>query len=259
MEEANTRHAQKTRSLEHFELKAAPIAIALIACIGIYLLSLFTVAVFEHFVHLPERPEMPWIVEYYNHFVELAYTLLAIRWLRKHNPGDYGLREPEGKPYVREAVLWGLAFGVLMTLVDYAPQIFSLTPPTDRPYPLTVFNIAGWFSFEGIFAGPSEEVLFRGLLLTYLTQAMPGRMSYRGYEMNGAGVVVAVIYALASASFLGKPFAITLGQLVYAFGVGILYAYWCEKSKSLLAPIIGHNMSNLVEYLLIFVMAAGFR
>ncbi len=259
MEEANTRPAKKARSPERFELKAAPIAIALIACVGLYLLSLFTVAVFEHFVHLPERPEMPWIVEYYNHFFELAYVLLAIRWLATRNRGDYGLREPEGKSYVREAVLWGLAFGVLMALVDYAPQIFSLKPPADRPYPLTVFNIAGWFSFEGLFAGPSEEIFFRGLLLTYLTQAMPGRISYRGYEMNGAGVVVAVIYALASASFLGKPFAIALGQIVYAFGAGILYAYWCEKSKSLLAPVIGHSVSNLVEYVLIFAMVAGFR
>jgi uncharacterized protein len=34
--------------------------------------------------------------------------------------------------------------------------------------------------------------------------------------------------------------------------LGILYAYWLEKSKSVVAPIIGHNFSDVVEYLILF-------
>jgi hypothetical protein len=32
-----------------------------------------------------------------------------------------------------------------------------------------------------------------------------------------------------------------LGQQIYAFELGILYAYWREKSGSLLAPIVGQR------------------
>jgi hypothetical protein len=45
-----------------------------------------------------------------------------------------------------------------------------------------------------------------------------------------------------------------LGQQIYAFGLGILYAYWREKSGSLLAPVVGHNLSDGVEYTLMFLM-----
>ncbi len=38
--------------------------------------------------------------------------------------------------------------------------------------------------------------------------------------------------------------------------LGVLYAYWLEKSKSVLAPIVGHNVSDATEYALLFLMVA---
>jgi hypothetical protein len=32
----------------------------------------------------------------------------------------------------------------------------------------------------------------------------------------------------------------------------VLYAYWLEKSESVVAPIVGHNVSDVVEYLILF-------
>jgi uncharacterized protein len=241
-----------------FKLKALPIAQTFLMGLGLLAISGITLELIEHFLHPPERPWMPWITLYYGHIVQLGYALLTIYLLRRTYPGTYGLQWPEGKSYVGWAILWGVAFGLLMTLVDYWPQILTQTPPKDNPYPLTALNIAGWLSFQGLFVGPSEEVLFRGLLVTFLTQRMPGRISYRGYEMNGAGVVVAAMFALAHIpNFFLRPFAMALGQLVYAFALGVLYAYWFEKSRSLLAPIIGHNASDVVEQILIFVMVAA--
>lgn len=43
-----------------------------------------------------------------------------------------------------------------------------------------------------------------------------------------------------------------LGQQVYAFALGVFYAYWLEKSRSIRAPIIGHNAGDVVEYLIVF-------
>src|SRR5262249_40030708 len=35
-----------------------------------------------------------------------------------------------------------------------------------------------------------------------------------------------------------------------------LYAYWFEKSRSVVAPIVGHNVSDVAEYLIVFVLIA---
>jgi hypothetical protein len=32
----------------------------------------------------------------------------------------------------------------------------------------------------------------------------------------------------------------------------VLYAYWLEKSRGIVAPIVGHNVSDVVEYLILF-------
>lgn len=260
MEEANNAAAPMSAVQEHFKLKAVPILIAVGLGIGILFLSFLSVEIVKLIVKLPERPQMPWIVEYYEHFFLLVYALAAIRIVGNHRPADYGLHLPLGKSYIGAAVAWGLIFGVVMLLVDYWPNILAHKPPSDKPYPLTAINIAGWLSFEGLFVGPSEEPLFRGLLVTYLAQAMPGRVSWRGYTMNGAGVVVAVLFALAHIfNFLTEPFLSALGQQFYAIAIGIFYAYWFEKSRSLLAPIVGHNISNATEYGLIFALVALWR
>jgi hypothetical protein len=60
-------------------------------------------------------------------------------------------------------------------------------------------------------------------------------------------------------SFWTENFWLAFGQQIYAFALGILYAYWREQSGSLLAPIIGHNMSDGVEYVRMFLMTWAWR
>jgi CAAX prenyl protease-like protein len=59
----------------------------------------------------------------------------------------------------------------------------------------------------------------------------------------------------AEANFESR-FSAAAGQQVYAFVWGIIYAYWLEKSGSLLPSIIGHNLGNLLEDILAFVMVS---
>jgi membrane protease YdiL (CAAX protease family) len=75
--------------------------------------------------------------------------------------------------------------------------------------------------------------------------------------MSWAGVIVAAIFAFAHiGSFLTRPSFAAAGQQVYAFALGILYAYWFEKSRSVVAPIVGHNVSDVVEYAICFLLIA---
>jgi membrane protease YdiL (CAAX protease family) len=241
-----------------FRPKALPIAQTILIAAGLYFLASMTLEVVEHFTGLPERPLMGWIHESYIHLVQLGFALGVITLLRRSYPGTYGLQWPEGESYVVPAILWGLGFGVLMTVIGFAPQILTQKPPTDQPYPLTAFNITGWLLYRALLAGPAAEVVFRGLLVTYLTQRMPGKIAYRGYEMNGAGVVVAGLFALSfSESFINKPFVVALGQFLVALAMGVFFAYWFEKSKSLLAPVIGNSVSGVVGQGIVLMMVAA--
>ncbi|HUO93294.1 MAG TPA: hypothetical protein VMU22_10245, partial [Rhizomicrobium sp.] len=208
---------------ETFRLKPFPIAVVVLAALGIAFLSFATIEFLKLAVHLPERPQMPWIAASYYRVVELLYAFAAIRILKRFYPGTFGLVLPEGKSFVGAAVLIGLLLGVVLTLVDYAPQIVAVKPPTDNPYPLTAFNIAGWLSYAGVFAAVAEEVLFRGLLVTYLVQAMPGEVNVRGFSVSGAGVVVAFVYAFSYTNrFLNESMALALLQVACAFVSGVV-------------------------------------
>jgi len=197
---------------------------------------------------------MPWIALYANHLVQLLVALSLIAWLSKGRFATYGLQWPKGKSYVSVAIGWGILFGVVMTIVDYLPQILAHSAPVDLA--LNAKNIVGWLSFEGILVGISEEIPFRGLPQTFLMNRISGRVRFLSFDMHIAGVILAFLFALLHAtSFASQPFWAAFGQQLYAFALGILYAYWYEKSGSLLASIIGHNVSDVVEYGLLFVMA----
>jgi membrane protease YdiL (CAAX protease family) len=239
-----------------FRFRFLPVLATVVLGIGIPYLSGEILFQLRHYSRLVPgiADQLGWL--YAQHGVQMLLALVAIAIMRRFVLADYGLHMPSGRSYVLPAVLWGLFFGLLMTAVDYAPYILSRTAPK-LGYPLTTGNVLGWLGFEGIYAGPTEEILFRSLLVTYLAATMPGKVRLWGYEMNAAGVVVAAIFAFAHfGSFFSAPLYAALGQLIYAFALGVLYAYWLEKSKSVLAPIIGHNVGNLTEYALLFLMVA---
>jgi len=68
---------------------------------------------------------------------------------------------------------------------------------------------------------------------------------------------VALLFALLHATnFATREWPQALGQQIYAFALGVLYAYWLEKSRSIVAPIVGHNAGDVVEYGLLFAWIA---
>jgi uncharacterized protein len=204
-------------------------------------------------LHLPVVPgaNLGWLQ--LQHAGQLVIALIVIAAFKYTVvPADYGLHWPRGKTYILPAVLWGVFFGVLMTLVDYAPQIISHTRP-DPAFALTPANVRSWLFLEGVYVGPTEEIPFRALLVTYLATTMPGKLRIGRFDMSWAGIIAALIFALLhAASFNMRAWPQALGQQAYAFALGVFYAYWLEKSRSIVAPIVGHNVSDGVEYLILF-------
>jgi membrane protease YdiL (CAAX protease family) len=241
-------------SISELRLRLLPILATIGLGLVVILPSGYVFVLFTKHVGMQRTMAMPWLAMLANHAVMLVIALALIAWLSKGNFSEYGLQWPKDQHYVKSALLWGAAFGVLMTVVDYLPQILKHIPPPEN-LSLTPASIGAWLFFEGIYVGPTEEIPFRGLLQTFLMQRTSGRVRVWNYDMHVAGVILALLFALAHlTSFWTENFWLALGQQIYAFGLGILYAYWREKSRSLLAPIIGHNVSDGVEYVLMFLM-----
>jgi membrane protease YdiL (CAAX protease family) len=236
-----------------FRLKIVPILVTIVLGFGLPYLAAYCAAALSRFFHTPSPrgPALPWL--WVHHGFQLLLGLIAIAIVKRFVPADYGLHWPREKTYIGAAVVWGALFGVVMFVVDFAPNFLARTKP-DLGFPLTSPNVVGWLLFEGVYVGPTEEIPFRALLVTYLAATMPGKLRLGRYQMNWAGIIAALIFALLHATnFRTRPFAVALGQQIYAFALGVLYAYWLEKSKSIVAPIIGHNAGDFVEYVILFL------
>jgi hypothetical protein len=235
-------------------LRVVPLLVTIALAIGVPLAGGLMAAGVSRLLHLhlAGGANLPWL--YMQHAGQLIVALLVIAILKyRLVPADYGLHWPRGRTYVWPAILWGVFFGLLMTVVDYAPRILGHAAATPH-IAQSPANFWGWIIFEGIYVGPTEEIPFRALLVTYLMATMPGKLRLGGFQMSWAGIIVAVMFALLHATnFATRAWAAALGQQFYAFALGVLYAYWLEKSRSVLASSIGHNVGDVVESVLAFV------
>ncbi len=238
-----------------FKFRFFPVLTAVVLGFGIPYLAGEILFQLRHYSRLVPgmADHLGWL--YAQHGLLMLMALVAIALIKRFLPGDYGLQMPPRKSYVLPAILCGLFFGLLMTLVDYAPNIFAHTAPK-LGYPLTTGSVIGRLGFSGVVAGPTEEILFRSLLVTFLAATMPGRLRILSFEMNAAGLVAAAIYGFYVASFLSQSWLVGVGQFFVQFALGVLYAYWLEKSKSVLAPVVGHNVSGATECVLAFLIVA---
>jgi hypothetical protein len=237
-------------SISGLELPLLPI----LETVGLWLLVIlptwYVFDLVDRHVGSTDMP-LPYVAD---HAVMLVIALVLIGLLSGGNFAEYGLKWPTHSRYVLSALLWGTAFGFLMTVVDSFPQIVRHLPPPDN-LSLTPRSMGTWLSFEWIFAGLIEEIVFRGLLQTFLMQRTSGRIRLGKFEMHVAGVVLALLFALAHLTdFWTGSFWRALVREISIFVPGIFYAYWREKSGSVLAPSIGHNASNGLEYVLVFLM-----
>jgi len=242
-----------TDAKTEFHFRPVPILVAMLLTFGLPYVAQEVVDTSRHYSHLVPgfADRLGWLTA--QHTVLLVLGLIAIGIAKIIVPADYGLDLQDERSYVAPAFLWGIIFGVVLATVAAAPSLIAHIP-LKLDSSLTQ-NIPGWLAYNGLYVGTTEEIPFRALVVTYLATTMPGSWGKGRYTMNAAGVVAAFIYAVSVAGFLSVPLLIAIAQFVCQFALGILYAYWLEKSKSVISPIIGHNVSSVTQYALTLGLA----
>jgi membrane protease YdiL (CAAX protease family) len=218
-------------------------------------------AVLMQAILVPAREAARWIAHQNHDFFRAhvwAFLLLAMLFqalvglatigvMRKVLPeADPCLRWPPGKSYAGLAAVIGVVMGFVMLVADYWPQLLSHTAP-DGGYATDPVGAAGWIGAMAL-TGFNEEPIFGGLLVGMLTVLVPGRVRLGSFDIAMGGVIVAVLFGAAHyQSFLTEPLHLAVAQQLYAFAWGVTYVWLMERSKSLLAPIVAHGLSDAVE------------
>lgn len=148
---------------------------------------------------------------------------------------------------------------MLVTLFRYAPNLIAHAPPPPD-HPLGAASFAGWTLFEGVYVGPTEEVLFRSLLMGLLSGAGLGVLRLGRLRLSGTTIVAALLFGAAHfAGVTAAPWWQNEFQIVDAIVLGLIYGYWFERSRSLVVPAVAHNATDLLATWASFGLAAIWR
>ncbi|MFJ2988231.1 CPBP family intramembrane glutamic endopeptidase [Collimonas sp. NPDC087041] len=188
---------------------------------------------------------------------QIVAGLIAILIMKRLLPqADANLRWPPHRSYAGLAVFVGVVMAAIMLVADYWPQFLSHTP-LKSDYEMTAIGVPGWL-FVMFVAGPNEEIVFRGVLVGMLTVLIPGRLRLGRFEIPISGVIVSLLFGAAHYnSFFVDPLYQAVAQQLYAFAFGLTYVWLMERSRSLLAPMIAHGVSDLVEVGAVMLLAVA--
>ncbi|MBV8977308.1 MAG: CPBP family intramembrane metalloprotease [Alphaproteobacteria bacterium] len=231
----------------HFRFRFVPVLTAVLLGFGLPYLAGEIVEELRHYTHLVPAfaDKTGWSSA--THAVLLVLTLIAIAAMRWLVPADYGLHPPRDKSYLVWAVVWGVGGGIVLGALQYLGDLSSQEIYRTHADALASAKSLGALLNYGVFVGPAQEVLFRALLVTFLAAKMPGTWSIGGRPIEAAGVTVGLIYALFEMTIFPSALA-TIGYVLCLVVMGTVYAYWQLRSRSVVAPIVGHSLAGMVMY-----------
>lgn len=204
----------------------------------------------------PDRVFMRYTI---HHLLQLAFTLIAMKFVFRLDLRQAGFNLDQWRVSLK--IFWRFA-PLYFGLVVFArlPNIVSGIAPSFG-YPLTPTNVGGMLGFQFLLVGIGEEPLFRGLVMIALAKYMSGMHRIGSWELPTSGIVATGLFMLAHVGFTFSPFEIThfspLQQLT-ALGLGLYYAMVFHRTGSLLGPIISHNFSDGIIFVVLYSMAFWF-
>jgi membrane protease YdiL (CAAX protease family) len=182
-----------------------------------------------------------WIGAYEHHLFQMALALILIAVLGRRKFSEWGLNLRNRSLSLRILARFCIVYIPVILAVNVVPVLIMRARPSFG-YPVDAVNVAGWLSFTWLFVGFSEEIVFRGLIHTYLAKAWTGVWKIGSVSLPYAGIIASVIFSLAHISPIHPH--IYWSQLLWALGLGLFYSAVYYRTGSLLAPILAHNFSD---------------
>jgi hypothetical protein len=174
--------------------------------------------------------------------VELATALLIIWVISRGNWSKYGFKL-NGNLMILKVLITGLIIaipiGLIETLIENVIPMgeFKFTPTS-----LLQSVLILW-----IFASFTEEVVFRGLIQSYLSEHIKSSFNLFRWRITFPALIGAIFFSLSHVVLLFQATDLhTLYIILTAFIIGITAGYFRDKTGSLLGPFIIHALPNII-------------
>lgn len=199
-----------------------------------------------------------------HHLVQAGLALGVMALVVSRRPGltwvDFGFTTRQWRRSLRAVGWFALAWVVIQVGVG-AAILATGSGTADPGYPLVARNVAGVLGFQALLSGTSEEILFRGLVMTGLIALW--RPVFRdGRALGWAATLGAtVVFVVAHVGFTLAPPAITHVnplQLATAAVFGVFYGRLFWATRSLVGPIVAHGLLNVIITLSLYGLFAVF-
>jgi membrane protease YdiL (CAAX protease family) len=192
-----------------------------------------------------------WIGLFEHHFLQMLFALILIGLYSRGRFSDWGLNLRNARISWRIFFWFVPIYSLIILAVNVFPAVIAHQAPS-FDYPLTRANIVGWLAFECLFVGISEEILFRGLIHTFLAQTWCGVWNVGRVAVPTAGIVTTIIFCIAHMDVLHHWHVSWLQQL-WALGFGLYYSIVYHRTGSLFNPILAHNYGDGIIFISLYL------
>ncbi|MFL9484836.1 CPBP family intramembrane glutamic endopeptidase [Chitinophagaceae bacterium LWZ2-11] len=103
--------------------------------------------------------------------------------------------------------------------------------------------------YQATMPGITEEIIFRGILLTLLNRAfVTPKWTLANVSFGWAAIITSLLFGLVHGFYFDNDYHIKLNifSILQTAFDGFLFAMLAEKTKSLLPSILFHNILNLI-------------
>ena len=131
----------------------------------------------------------------------------------KIKPSDFGFTKELFKKSMKPVIIYLLIFS-LIQFIGTLIYVYGFNKVLYLNYKLSVYNFIGYFLFEVLLSGTSEEILFRALVIVIVG------LSFRKLDIQHRNIKIAsiiissIVFTVCHIGFSLNPFKITSGVCI---------------------------------------------